>query len=215
MKCEICEREFKSNIGLGKHLTASHKEISKEEYYKKYLMKDKNDNICKMYGKINSCKKYTKFISITKGFVKYCSTKCLSNDPIVREKYKQTCLKNYNVRNVSQVIEFKEKKKQTCLKNYNVEYPAQSKYLIEKMQQTCFNNYGVINPMNVPAFQKKCSNSCFNNNGVRYPAQSKEIIEKYMKKQKHNFLKKLFKYLGHLKLELLDRIFMSKMLSKE
>ena len=62
---------------------------------------------------------------------------CWSNqDPKVREKTKQTCLKKYGVEHTFQIPEVKEKIKQTNLKRYGVEYVGQSEIIKEKIYNT-------------------------------------------------------------------------------
>jgi len=39
MKCEICEREFKSLRSLGLHLSHSHKEVSHKDYIYENMQK--------------------------------------------------------------------------------------------------------------------------------------------------------------------------------
>jgi len=59
----------------------------------------------KLYLHINSldtppncyCGKNVHFINITKGYRKYCSTYCLSNDSLIKQKKKETCVVKYGV----------------------------------------------------------------------------------------------------------------------
>lgn len=37
VKCEICEREFKNNYGLARHLVSKHKDITTRDYFEKYI----------------------------------------------------------------------------------------------------------------------------------------------------------------------------------
>lgn len=79
MECKICLEKFEKANKLSLHINKHN--ISKIEYYNRFLIKE-NEGIC-YCG--NSCK----FISITLGYHKYCSTKCLSNDPNIKEKIKE------------------------------------------------------------------------------------------------------------------------------
>lgn len=72
IKCKICEKEFKSLIGLSKHLSPIH-QISSNEYYDKYLKKEK-EGICQC----DNCLNKTNFISLINGYTKYCSNKCVT-----------------------------------------------------------------------------------------------------------------------------------------
>lgn len=83
LKCELCNRKFKSYITLGSHIGQSHKDIGIKGYYDKFLKKDPLEGIC-----INpDCKKETKFVGLTIGYNSNCSQKCnaKTKDP---EKYK-------------------------------------------------------------------------------------------------------------------------------
>lgn len=67
MICSICGKSFKTNHGLTLHLHQH--DISKEEYYHKYI--DSSDHKCKY------CSKKAKFINLEKGYSDTCgSRKC-------------------------------------------------------------------------------------------------------------------------------------------
>lgn len=72
IECKICGDRFVNERSLSKHLGDKHKEITKEEYYKKYIMKeDDSDGHCLW------CRKELKFISITEGYQRFCyNTEC-------------------------------------------------------------------------------------------------------------------------------------------
>jgi len=78
MKCEICEKEIASFKGLGIHIITKHN-MSSKEYYDKYYLKE-NENLCK------TCKKETKFKSLTQGYQKFCNLKCSNNNENVKNK---------------------------------------------------------------------------------------------------------------------------------
>lgn len=115
-----------------------YQEISWKEKF--YLYVNNLNDTPKCY-----CGNDVKFI---KGkYRKYCSTKCMSNDPFVKNKKKNTCIEKYGseiplknekikekikiklkekgVDNVSQLNSVKEKVKETNLKKYGVEYISQ------------------------------------------------------------------------------------------
>lgn len=187
-KCEICGLNNLNKRGLGTHLQFKHSNISKEDYYKKYL-KQNNEDICKI------CGKYTKFLSFKLGFANCCSKKCskqwniiqLQNANLnkygvktpfemkeIQEKVKNTIKEKYNCKNIFQVKSIKEKSKHTLKEHYNVEYPLQSKELQQKAKETTLLRYGDENYRNI----EKIKETCFKNNGVLYPAQSNLIMKK-------------------------------------
>ena len=65
------------------------------------------------------------FRDISRGYAKYCSTKCLANSTEVLEKKKITCMEKYGVAHHSKTSEYKEKFKSTCLTRYGVSNPGQ------------------------------------------------------------------------------------------
>jgi endogenous inhibitor of DNA gyrase (YacG/DUF329 family) len=68
--CEICGKEFKNYKSFGDHLKL-HKVTSKE-YYDKFLRKD-SEGICPV------CGKETSYISLNRGYRKFCSNKCANS----------------------------------------------------------------------------------------------------------------------------------------
>jgi len=102
--CQICEREFKCYVGFVSHLRRKHKMKSKE-YYDIY-MKKYDEGIC------SECGKETNFIKITKGYRKFCSTKC-SNLKTARnnkgKKYSENRIKKQSERRKNEEIKISEK----------------------------------------------------------------------------------------------------------
>ncbi len=178
MICAICAKELKNIKGLASHLKFNHKGITKEEYYSKFLMKGKVNNICEMYGKLDSCEKYTKFISVTKGFHKYCSPRCSTSDPDIQKKKIETCLKIYDVEHAMQADIVKEIHKQTCLKNLGVDNPSNSDIIKEKKIQTSLKNWDTKHPSQCDEIQKKTIQTNLRVRNVRYPMEAKEVREK-------------------------------------
>lgn len=68
--CKICKREFNNFQSLGSHTTQFHK-ISKEEYYKNYIL-----NLPNFISKCKNCDNSTRFISLVKGYSRCCGVKC-------------------------------------------------------------------------------------------------------------------------------------------
>jgi len=192
IKCQICEREFKSFQSLGNHLK-THKMKSKK-YYDTYF-KQENEGVCL------ECGKETRFKSIGQGYRRFCSNKCSTNSKEVQKKTKETWLKNYGVDNPSKSDIIKKQKEETCMKNHGVTNPLKSEEIREKSNQTyfertgykhpikdpkikkqkeetCMNNHGVSNPSKDPKIKKQKEETCMNNHGVSYPLQSKEVKTK-------------------------------------
>jgi len=67
-KCLECGKRFEKAQGLIRHVGSVHK-LSSKDYYDKYI-KTEGEGIC------SNCGKPTKYISVRKGYVKYCGNKC-------------------------------------------------------------------------------------------------------------------------------------------
>ena len=192
--CKICNKSFTSAASFSSHIKNYHKPLNIKQYYDLYLKKE-NEGICPV------CGKPTKFECVTTGYKKYCSSKCASQAPETKEKYKQTCLKRYGVTSTnklqsmkdkskqtclekygaeyaSQSEEFKEQSRKTCLEKYGVEYSFQSKNNIEKTKQTCLEKYGVDHYSKADEFKEKFKETCQDRYGVNAPAQCSEIYQK-------------------------------------
>jgi len=87
------------------------------------------------------CGHKPKFINFKKGYLKYCSIKCSSNNKEVREKYKKTCINKYGVDNVSKSDSIKNSKEITNLKRHGVKTFLQTKMVNEIINE----KYGVDN----------------------------------------------------------------------
>ena len=159
-KCKICGREFNNIHGLLLHLRHSHK-LDKKRYYDMFFKKE-NEGICPV------CGKETSFYSLSRGYLKYCSNRCVNNSNEVKNKIIQTCLRKYGSKNPMQsdivkeklkqsnlekygvistleLDENKQKARQTCIEKYGVEYPSQNKEIYEKVKNTCLERYGIDN----------------------------------------------------------------------
>lgn len=153
-KCKICDKSFNT---LYYHVKIKHN-LDKKEYYDTYLKSD-SDGFCSV------CGNPTLFSYNKTKYSKYCSNRCVQNDPKNKEihknallnhteddkkrandKRKETTLLKYGVENISQSNVIKAKKEETCLINYN----CRNSFLIKsekdetllKSQETKLNLYG-------------------------------------------------------------------------
>lgn len=72
IECLICGHKVVSYKALSQHIINHN--ISSQEYYDKYLLKDENEKVCEV------CNGPTKFKNIKDGYQKYCSSKCCNLD---------------------------------------------------------------------------------------------------------------------------------------
>lgn len=158
--CAICGAEFSTTGGhpLKKH------GITNKEYYDTYLKKE-GEGICK------SCGKPTKFLGITKGYSKYCSTKCSNSSDEVKNKRKISCIDKYGTTTPLLNSKVQEKIKQTKLEKYGDENYSNR----EKAKQTNLERYGVEYNFASNDSKLNGSYSFKEKYGVDKPFQSKKI----------------------------------------
>lgn len=195
MYCKICNRFCNSYRALGIHIRNSHKNISLEEYYKKYI--NENDGICKHCG--NKCN----FISLTKGFHTYCCLNCQVNSIESNNKRRETKFKHFGYGNYisKEKIEFisktnkenveqrKETFKNTCLKKYGIDHIAKLDFVKEKKAKTNIKKYG--NKCSIHGInQNKTLKTMNERYGCNAVAQRYDYLSKMHKK--YNFDNKKF-----------------------
>lgn len=102
-----------------------------------------------------NCHKKVSFINSTLGYREYCSNKCISSDPNI-----------------------KELKKSKSLEKFGTNTPAQSDLIKQKIIKTNKERYGGNSPMSSEITQEKSKKTLKTNYGVDNPAKSKDILEK-------------------------------------
>jgi len=168
-KCEICGREFETNRKLAFHIPGQHK-IKTEEYYLKFIGEK---------GKCKECGKDTKFVGLQSRYLTFCSIKCRSANLEIKQKYKNTCMKNSGYENPMQNPEVKKRSKCTCMKNLNVENPMQSEKVKNKSKDTCMKNLNVENPMQSEKVKNKSRDTCVKKYNVDHYTKTREFKERY------------------------------------
>lgn len=154
MKCLICNNEYKSSAGLGRHIKVSH-HLSTQEYYDIYIDCSLSNKYC------NICKKENKFINFIIGYSLGCCTE-------------HTNLIKYGVTNVYASEYAKQKIKQTKLQKY-----GDSNYNNrDKAIKTVLNEYNVTNISQAPEIKKKIQNTNMKKLGVPMPYLSKTVQER-------------------------------------
>ena len=172
--CQVCQKVFSTSSGLGMHLNKTH-HLSSQTYYDTYFKLIKED-ICDE----SKCNNLTKFKSFTRGYGKYCSTKCSNNsiikielqvssyiktieeNPEIIERkiktYRQTLINDpsINIRrgnNISKTLNDNPdivSNRKQKFKNTIKENPSIQKYITEKRLKTIAEN---------PSIQEKISNN--------------------------------------------------------
>ena len=169
MKCLICNREFENLRTLGIHISTTHR-MSKQEYYNKFLKRDKNE------GKCLECGKETCFITLVKGYRMFCSVKCLNSSQYHIKHCIETYTKNY-IDNEENRKELNERTRNTCLERYNgIGFASQE--LIKKYNETMLLKYGHTNPSHVKEIQEKTKQTNIEKYGTKNVYASDLIIQK-------------------------------------
>lgn len=155
MECKICHKDFKNLNGLSAHITKTHKYISQQEYYDKYLRPENYKNICPTCGKL------TEFISIGYGYKTHCNRFCSNKDLSIiqqrhdtintlygghalcfketQDKCKQTTLQRYGVNNAYQINSIKEKAHSTQAVEKHYQTMKQNKtFKTSKQEDKCY-----------------------------------------------------------------------------
>ena len=129
-------------------------------------------------GKCIVCGRPTKYDGPSKGYRKYCSSKCSNNDIEKKNKTKQTYLEKYGVENPSQSKKIQDKKKQTYLEKYGVAHHMLIDDVKQKFKQTCLEKYGVEHISQVQNIKDKKKETCLEKYGVEYISQAQNIKDK-------------------------------------
>ena len=169
IQCLICNNYFKNNKSLSWHVRTNHT-ITFKTYYDKYLKKT-DEGIC-------YCGKETSYKNMLIGYRQYCSHSCKSNDPLFKNKIKQTNLKKYGVKYPTQNTEVKNKIKQTNLERYGTEHTFENEEIKDKIRKTNLERYGCEYPIQNTEVKNKTKETNLEKYGVEYCIQSNVIKDK-------------------------------------
>lgn len=100
------------------------------------------------------------------------------NNPEVKNKVKETNLKNHGGRWAISCPEIQEKSKATLLEKTGYEYPSQNPITKEKIRNTTFKHYNVYYNSQSPIIRQKIKNTLLKRYGVINPSQDPEIRKK-------------------------------------
>jgi len=168
-----------------------HKSISKEEYYRKYIMTDKNNNgIC--YNE--NCNNKTRFLNF-KGYERFCSLKCACTSKEIINKRKNTFIDKYGVDCALKVREFKDKAKDTCIDRFGSEHFFSSEEGKNRIKEGMLEKYGVDNPTKSNEIRKKVIKTSLEKYGSDHYMKTDEYKNKIRVKN-FNFLLRSDRFRG-------------------
>ena len=146
------------------------------------------------------CGKTLKFISLTKGYKRYCSKKCSNSSPEKIELTKQRNIEKFGASSPSRCKEIMEKIKATNRKKYGADNPMKNKSVSfsahdtykkryngignasneikEKQRQTMLKRYGVENPLELEEVRNKIKATLIERYGADTTFGSEVIQEK-------------------------------------
>jgi len=138
-----------------------------------------------------NCNNYVKFKNSTIGYKKYCSIKCISSDPNIKDIKKQKSLEKFGTNTPAESQIIKDKIIKTNNERYGYNCSLQNEKIKEKSKRTLMKNYGVDVPLkshiiqqkrisnfNVNEWRKKFEETMLEKYGVKHALQSEEIKEK-------------------------------------
>lgn len=167
-----------------------------------------------------NCDRRVKFKNSSLGYSEYCSTKCISTDPIIKKIKEQKSLEKFGTKTPSQSKKIKEKIIQSNLIKWGFNSPMCSEEVKIKSKRTLLENWGVDNPTKseiisrkrVESFKKSDYKETFKKTslekyGVSHPWMNKNIhqktIEFFYKSYKERIESKIdsnkFKFIGFKK----------------
>ena len=128
---------------------------------------------------------------MTKGYARFCSTKCSANNNETRNKYANTCIDIYGVSSPLQNDYILDKLRNTNIIKYGVPYVYMSKEIQNAQISNNIINYGVEYTFQRDDVKLKCIESYINNFGVDNPMKDYNI---FIKNQKSGY--KLKEYIS-------------------
>ena len=113
--------------------------------------------------KREDCKNFTKYKNSTLGYISYCSTKCISSDPNI-----------------------KDKKINRSIEKWGTKTPSESQVIRNKIIQTNQTKWGGNSPMSSDVVKNKSKETLIKNWGVDNPSKNRDILDKRVESFKEN-----------------------------
>lgn len=201
IKCEICNQQFKNNLGgdLTKHLKEVHNKSLEEYYIITELNGVEPKCQCDLCNERPNFRR-GKFSKFTIGHEKFewqekryielygqpkCqNSKCENDVKFYRGKPRKYC--SFKCSKLCQTNNWnQEKVKNTVKEKYKVDNVFQLEFVKEKSKETLMNNFGVEYPMQSPVIYNNTLKKNVEKHGVEFP----QSLPKAKEKQKETLLK--------------------------
>lgn len=116
---------------------------------------------------------------IKKGYRQYCSTECrLADTYEINRKAQNTYFEKTGYENASQDPLIKQKKKETTIKNYGCEHINYSVEVVKKRQNKYLAKTGYLHPFQNPDVKNKSKQTYLKHTGFENPSLNPEVIQK-------------------------------------
>jgi len=195
-KCKICYKEFIRRGDLSRHVKKNHN-INLKQYSVIYECGGKIPFCscgCGNEVNFNQMGHFSNFLrghmteemykkrseKTKKTLVEKCNVSNVSQLENIKQKKKETCLKNFGVENIFQ-LDFCKKNIKNFWNNFGVDNPSQLESIKQKKKETCLKNFGVDNPSKKEEIQLKKIKTSLEKYGVEYPMQNEGIFSKSRK----------------------------------
>jgi len=104
----------------------------------------------------------------------YCSNNCSNKDIDVKEKKKNTCIKNYGCENPNQNVDIRNKSIQTCILKYGYDNYSKTKECRDRVRKSFIEHYGKENYSQTSEWKEKTEQTNEKKFGKKYYSQTKE-----------------------------------------
>lgn len=122
--------------------------------------------------------KHPKFNNNKWGYLNYCSIKCQTNDPKVKDKTKRTLIEKYGCDNYAKTELFKEQMIKHNMKKYGVPHYQMTDEFKDKSKASMIKRYGISNYTKTDEFKEKFKRTIMERYGVEHYTKTDEYKEK-------------------------------------
>lgn len=170
LTCQICKEKFQHTISIYNHIKGAH-HLRSKQYYDKFF-KTQKEGVCYL------CGKQTNYFGLTDGYAKFCSTKCMANSKLTKEKRRKTSLKKYGCTSPNQSSIVKQNKEKSCMKKYGKKYYVQTEEFKRNFTKIMLKKYGTKHALQNKELLEKSKQTCQKHFGVDFSFQSKIVRKK-------------------------------------